>query len=173
MKKVLIYAGTTEGRELAQELAKERIYCDISVATEYGRQIMDEKISPYICILQGRMTAEQMQILKETKKEFEEILESGDVKKIADVDVRFHDIIYEATDNARLVSLLGNMREQLFRYRVECLKNPENYPTLMAEHNAIVAALEARDKVKVTEAMHEHVANQAVSVKAVIQEQDK
>ncbi len=60
MKKVLIYAGTTEGRELAQELAKEHIYCDISVATEYGRQIMDEKISPYICILQGRMTAEQM-----------------------------------------------------------------------------------------------------------------
>lgn len=60
MKKVLIYAGTTEGRELAQELAKECIYCDISVATEYGRQIMDEKISPYICILQGRMTAEQM-----------------------------------------------------------------------------------------------------------------
>ena len=40
MKKVLIYAGTTEGRELAQELARERIYCDISVATEYGRQIM-------------------------------------------------------------------------------------------------------------------------------------
>ena len=60
MKKVLIYAGTTEGRELAQELARERIYCDISVATEYGRQIMDEKISPYIGILQGRMTAEQM-----------------------------------------------------------------------------------------------------------------
>ena len=60
MKKVLIYAGTTEGRKLAQELAKERIYCDISVATEYGRQIMDEKISPYIGILQGRMTAEQM-----------------------------------------------------------------------------------------------------------------
>ena len=134
------------------------------------RDALDELAAQIAC---ERMTAEQMQILKETKKEFEEILESGDVKKIADVDVRFHDIIYEATDNARLVSLLGNMREQLFRYRVECLKNPENYPTLMAEHNAIVAALEAREKVKVTEAMHEHVANQAVSVRAVIQEQDK
>lgn len=134
------------------------------------RDALDELAAQIAC---ERMTAEQMQILKETKKEFEEILESGDVKKIADVDVRFHDIIYEATDNARLVSLLGNMREQLFRYRVECLKNPENYPALMAEHNTIVAALEARDKVKVTEAMHEHVANQAVSVKAVIQEQDK
>lgn len=68
MKKVLIYAGTTEGRELAQELARERIYCDISVATEYGRQIMDEKISPYICILQGRMTAEQMHLKCENEQ---------------------------------------------------------------------------------------------------------
>ena len=68
MKKVLIYAGTTEGRELAQELARERIYCDISVATEYGRQIMDEKITPYICILQGRMTAEQMRLKCENEQ---------------------------------------------------------------------------------------------------------
>lgn len=68
MKKVLIYAGTTEGRELAQELARERIYCDISVATEYGRQIMDEKISTYICILQGRMTAEQMRLKCENEQ---------------------------------------------------------------------------------------------------------
>lgn len=68
MKKVLIYAGTTEGRELAQELARERIYCDISVATEYGRQIMDEKISPYICILQGRMIAEQMRLKCENEQ---------------------------------------------------------------------------------------------------------
>lgn len=68
MKKVLIYAGTTEGRELAQELARERIYCDISVATEYGRQIMDEKISSYICILQGRMTAEQMRLKCENEQ---------------------------------------------------------------------------------------------------------
>ena len=36
-----------------------------------------------------------------------------------------------------------------------------------------MAALEARDKAKVTEAMHEHVTNQAVAVKAVIQEQSK
>ena len=41
------------------------------------------------------------------------------------------------------------------------------------EHEAIVSALEARDKAKVTEAMHEHVTNQAVAVKAVIQEQSK
>ena len=134
------------------------------------REALDELAAQIAC---ERISSEQMNRLKDTKKEFERILASGEVKEIADVDVKFHDIIYEATDNAKLVYLLNNLREQLFRYRVEYLKNQENYPALIQEHEAIVSALEARDKTKVTEAMHEHVTNQAVAVKAVIQEQSK
>ena len=134
------------------------------------REALDELAAQIAC---ERISSEQMNRLMDTKKEFERILASGEVKEIADVDVKFHDIIYEATDNAKLVYLLNNLREQLFRYRVEYLKNPENYPALIQEHEAIVSALEARDKAKVTEAMHEHVTNQAVEVKAVIQEQSK
>ena len=134
------------------------------------REALDELAAQIAC---ERISSEQMNRLKDAKKEFERILASGEVKEIADVDVKFHDIIYEATDNAKLVYLLNNLREQLFRYRVEYLKNPENYPALIQEHEAIVSALEARDKAKVTEAMHEHVTNQAVAVKAVIQEQSK
>ena len=134
------------------------------------REALDELAAQIAC---ERISSEQMNRLMDTKKEFERILASGEVKEIADVDVKFHDIIYEATDNAKLVYLLNNLREQLFRYRVEYLKNPENYPALIQEHEAIVSALEARDKAKVTEAMHEHVTNQAVAVKAVIQEQSK
>ena len=134
------------------------------------REALDELAAQIAC---ERISSEQMNRLMDTKKEFERSLASGEVKEIADVDVKFHDIIYEATDNAKLVYLLNNLREQLFRYRVEYLKNPENYPALIQEHEAIVSALEARDKAKVTEAMHEHVTNQAVAVKAVIQEQSK
>lgn len=134
------------------------------------REALDELAAQIAC---ERISSEQMNRLMDTKKEFERILASGEVKEIADVDVKFHDIIYEATDNAKLVYLLNNLREQLFRYRVEYLKNPENYPALIQEHEAIVSALEARDKAKVTETMHEHVTNQAVAVKAVIQEQSK
>ena len=36
-EKVLIYAGTTEGRLLAQELSRAHIACDMHVATEYGQ----------------------------------------------------------------------------------------------------------------------------------------
>ncbi len=38
LKKILIYAGTTEGRTLAEKLAERGIKSDVSVATEYGNQ---------------------------------------------------------------------------------------------------------------------------------------
>lgn len=33
---ILIFAGTTEGRELAEHLAGAGVHCTVSVATEYG-----------------------------------------------------------------------------------------------------------------------------------------
>lgn len=68
MKKVLIYAGTTEGRQLASVLAKYPIEVVVSVATEYGEQVMaEENEKSNLCVKRGRMTAEQM--LQLTKEE--------------------------------------------------------------------------------------------------------
>ena len=134
------------------------------------REALDELAAQIAC---NKMSEEQLQQLKNIKNEFVESMKSGEVKKIAEADVKFHDIIYEATDNAKLVILLNNLREQIYRYRVEYLKNSDNYPILIKEHEAIVEALEQRDKEKVTFAMHEHVANQAVAMKSVIEHQDE
>ena len=134
------------------------------------REALDELAVKVAC---QKITEDQLNRLKLCKDDFEKSTKSGDVKKIAEADVMFHDVIYEATDNAKLVYLLNNLREQIYRYRVEYIKNKDNYPTLIKEHEEIVRALELHDESKVTEAMHIHVANQAVAVKAVIQEQDK
>lgn len=62
-EKILIYAGTTEGRTLAEKLAQRGIKCDVSVATEYGNQVMEE--SKFIHVMQGRLDFEQMTALYE------------------------------------------------------------------------------------------------------------
>jgi DNA-binding FadR family transcriptional regulator len=87
--------------------------------------------------------------------------------------VAFHDVIYEATGNPKLVSMLSNLREQIYRYRVEYLKDSRNYPVLIREHETILEALRLRDKEQATAAMQEHVANQAAAVKEIIQKQDE
>ena len=109
------------------------------------------------------------EVAKMTLKDMEDVLEVRDaLEKIAEEDAKFHDAIYEATNNAKLVSMMNNIREQMYRYRVEYLKDPKNYPMLVKEHDAIYRALEARNMELVTTEMHTHVANQAVAVKAVI-----
>ena len=42
MCKVMVFAGTTEGRELAEFLAEREIPAHICVATEYGEQLLPQ-----------------------------------------------------------------------------------------------------------------------------------
>lgn len=133
------------------------------------RDTLDELAARVAC---SRISEEQLERLKQIKKQFEDSLQTKDVKKIAQADVNFHDVIYEATGNPKLVNLLNNLREQIYRYRIEYLKDASSYPTLIKEHEAILEALQSRDEEKVTCAMHEHVRNQATAVKNIIQQQE-
>ena len=61
MKQVFIFGGTTEGRELAENLSALSVPCVVSVASEYGKLVMPEL--PGVTIRQGRMTEEEMAAL--------------------------------------------------------------------------------------------------------------
>ncbi|MDD6742588.1 GntR family transcriptional regulator [Roseburia sp. MUC/MUC-530-WT-4D] len=133
------------------------------------REALDELAAKIACT---RMTEDQLKQLEMIKETFVESTRSHDVKRIAEADVSFHDVIYEATGNPKLVSMLNNLREQIYRYRVEYLKEEKNYPTLIGEHEAIVEALYARNQDEVVRAMHTHIENQASAVKEIIREQE-
>ena len=133
------------------------------------RKALDELAAKIAC---EQISEEQLEELVATMHEFEESTKTDNVKKIAEADVKFHDIIYQSTGNPKLVNMLNNLREQMYRYRVEYLKDENNYPTLMKEHKDIVEGLVRKNKMQVTETMHQHVKNQAVAVKAMIQEQE-
>ena len=133
------------------------------------REALDELAAKIAC---EQISEEQLEELVATMHEFEESTKTDNVKKIAEADVKFHDIIYQSTGNPKLVNMLNNLREQMYRYRVEYLKDENNYPTLMKEHKDIVEGLVRKNKTQVTETMHQHVKNQAVAVKAMIKEQE-
>lgn len=134
------------------------------------REALDDLAVRIAC---DKISDEQLKHLTDVKDQFEQSTQTGNVKRIAQADVNFHDVIYEATGNVKLVTLLSNLREQVYRYRVEYIKDPKNYPTLIAEHEAIVEGLRRHDKQAATLAMQEHVRNQATAVKNLIQEQEQ
>ena len=115
-----------------------------------------------------KITKEERRELERVAKEFQQVVKSSDITEIAEVDVRFHDIIYTATDNQKLIQLLNNLREQMYRYRVEYLKRDGVFPQLIAEHEAIIRHIENNEKEKATEVMCRHIDNQVEAVIDVI-----
>lgn len=57
--KILIYGGTTEGRQLAEILKRNGLEPVVSVATEYGEEVMEDA-DPSIKVRTGRMNEQEM-----------------------------------------------------------------------------------------------------------------
>lgn len=111
-----------------------------------------------------RITTEELDALKKAADDFEAILESEDITKVAEADVAFHDIIYISTDNQKLITLLNNFREQMYRYRVEYLKKKEFHSKLLAEHQMIIEYIEKKELAKAMEVTSQHIDNQVEAV---------
>ena len=56
---ILIFAGTTEGRSLAEYASANSVRCFVSVATDYGKSLL-EKLEN-ITLLTGRMDEKEME----------------------------------------------------------------------------------------------------------------
>lgn len=125
------------------------------------RGVLEELAVELACERIGEADIEK---LREAAKEFEEVSKSDDVTALAEADVKFHDIIYFATENQRLIQLLYNLREQMYRYRVEYLKRREVHATLFAEHEHIIECIVQHDKVAAKQAISTHIDNQMIAV---------
>ena len=133
------------------------------------REALDELAVSIACEL---ITEEELEKLEKATQDFEKALVTGDIKQIAEADIEFHDIIYQASRNPKLVNILNNLREQIYRYRIQYLKDEKNYTNLLEEHREILEGLTKKDKELVESSMRRHVVNQAVAVKAMIAEQE-
>lgn len=117
-----------------------------------------------------RITDEEIGELRKALENFREVLREGDVTKIAESDVDFHDIIFSATQNARLIQIVNNLREQMYRYRLEYLKDYTTHDRLYKEHQQITDAVSDRDKERARKLIVEHIYHQELTVIKNIQE---
>lgn len=107
---------------------------------------------------------EDVAILEEKNNAFIESIGRDNVVEMAEADVNFHDAIYALTDNARLIQILNNLREQMYRYRFEYIKDSDKRKTLVEEHKIIIEALANKDIEAVKKAVRQHIENQEKNV---------
>ena len=119
-----------------------------------------------------RITEDDIHDLKLACKDFEESFGKDDLTTIAEKDVAFHDIIFRSTKNARLIQILNNLREQMYRYRLEYIKDEDKRKILILEHERILKAVRDRKVTDAKEAMREHIDNQEITVTKNIAEKE-
>ncbi len=107
---ILIFAGTTEGRKLAEYASLNSIKCYVSVATDYGKSLIERLEN--ITILTGRMD----------EKEMEHFIEENDIRLVIDAT---HPFAREATENIRSACEKARTHSEEVFY-VRCVRPFEN-----------------------------------------------
>lgn len=111
-----------------------------------------------------RITKEEKEKLMQACAAFEEATKTKDATVIAQADVDFHDIIIGATGNERLVAMINNLAEQMYRYRFEYIKDETQHERLIKEHRTLMEAIIKGNILGAREAAREHIDNQEKSI---------
>lgn len=131
------------------------------------RCVLEEFAASLAC---ERITEEGKEKLKEAHRQFVEAAQTNDIIDIVEKDEQFHDAIFQATCNDRLITIINNLREQFYRYRMEYVKDIEQHSVLVTEHEQLLHAIFNQDSETAKQIMRTHLKNQQEGVIRAIQE---
>lgn len=115
-----------------------------------------------------RISEDEIRELKHVQSQLVNYVEKGNLQGIIKKDIEFHDVIYKASKNDKLVQIANNLREQVYRFRVIYLKDFGSNEDVIKEHNEICSAILAKSSDEAREAAIKHIKSQeAAIVKAV------
>ena len=100
-------------------------------------------------------------------------IEEHDMERIVRTDIEFHELLYQAARNERLLAIIGNLREQLTRFRTISMSYPGRLKATLEEHRAIVDAIGAGDARHARKVGAKHMENSERTLLYAIEEQEK
>lgn len=113
-----------------------------------------------------------------TDKEIEEMernlaleanhFETSDLLKTIEVDTKFHEMIFSASKNNRLLAMVKELREQVQRFRTTTLAVPGRMKFALEEHREIVEAIADRDVEAAQKLAREHIESAEAALLEVI-----
>lgn len=105
-----------------------------------------------------------LSVIYDKLTEFDSALSSEDLTAISIADEAYHDAIIKSSDNTKLAGLVANLREQMYRYRFEYIKDVDSHEKIREEHHKIYQCIKEHNSAAAGSLMREHIDNQEVSI---------
>lgn len=155
------------GRLEAQNLVISQQHVGPTVATVSviqlkGVYLAREHLEPVIASLAAeKITPEQLKALDAVQADMRTELDSGRLDQLGGLNYRFHLGIAAATKFDIFVGFSEALLLSVRRHRVAEPLDASNWKSVVAEHDAILAALHARDGAAAAQAARTHATSQA------------
>ena len=117
-----------------------------------------------VCLAISRITPQERIALRQAEEAFAASSRGNDLRLIAQKDEEFHKVIYMTTKNPKLDMLLNNLREQMYRYRFEYIKDANMREDLRREHREITDAIIKGECERAKAAISIHIDNQEENI---------
>lgn len=106
-----------------------------------------------------RITDEEIEELELTALQFHKAIEADDFENIVLKDIEFHDRIFKATRNEKLLQITNNLREQVQRFRLMYINKSNKSKDLSKEHYEIAEAISKRNIDMAERLAKKHIEN--------------
>jgi DNA-binding GntR family transcriptional regulator len=106
-----------------------------------------------------RITEEELDQLERSIVSINEVSDGKNIDKVVENDTDFHDLLYRAARNEKLIGIITNLKEQIQRFRATSLAVTGRTKIAVEEHKQIVEALSERDTELAGELARQHIEN--------------
>ncbi len=119
------------------------------------------------CLAAQNMTSEQIELLDKYSEEIKDCIRDDDLKRCIQIDIAFHQIIKEASNNKWLEKYLDSLFEQVNRFRAKSLGQKNRMEKALYEHKMLGKAISDGDCDLARERAQTHIKNAWESILSV------
>jgi DNA-binding GntR family transcriptional regulator len=169
-EKLAVEMGTsrTPVREAIQKLEKEglihklprggfavNVIADEDIEEVFGVRSVLEGYAGYLATL--RATDEDLRAMESIVKRQEICLDNGETDEIIRLNTDFHDILYACAKSKKLIAIINDLRDFIFRYRILILRYEGMATIAIQDHKDMIALMKAKNARQVEKLVRKHI----------------
>ncbi|MEW6668567.1 MAG: GntR family transcriptional regulator [Thermodesulfobacteriota bacterium] len=100
---------------------------------------------------------EDLKPLEEKIREFQRCLDAGQTDELPRVNTEFHNLFYDLSRSPRLIKMIHDLRDQIYRFRRIILQVESMAKVSNNDHRKMLRAIRMRDSDRVERLVKEHI----------------
>lgn len=158
----------TPVREAIQKLEKEglihrlpkggfavNVVSDEDTEDIFGIRSVLEGYAAYLATL--RATEDDLRAMEGIVAKQEECLREGKTEEFLRLNTEFHDILYQAANSKKLMALINDLKDFIYRYRVLILRYDGMAAISIQDHKDMIALMRAGNAKRVEKLVRKHI----------------